>query len=200
MLLIKKYSYLILFFGLFAACSSDDDSDLNNDHPGGDDDVSETTFDISSSDREFGNAYLNLEKTEGGVDYYRLQILPPGVSFDSESAVFTGGSTGDYLSFDFKVSSSEEFLVSGDYTVGYQFDAFTVEGVAYSNVEIDLSSSDADPMVLTPEGSEGISLTIDENSFSMDVDIMAIETSNSGVEDVPITGTYSSSYEFIVFD
>lgn len=194
---MKFLAYLSLVLFLFTtSCSSDDDAAIENEDPN-DNGEEELIFDFESSDRSFGNAYISLEDNQSGVDFYRLQIVPPGVTFDSSSGVFSGGSTGDYVSFDFKVPESEAFLSSGDYEINYQASAYTVEGVLYENVTINLDGADAIPMVLTVPDSEGINLQIDESSFTISVDAMAMKASASGTEDVEVKGVYSSDYEFI---
>lgn len=190
---------LLLIFSLFVwACSSDDDSANGLDDPGNGEEFS---FDIGAEERNFGNSYVTYEVNQTGVDFYRLHILPPGATFDSSSGVFTGGSTGDYLTFDFKVDESEEFLTSGSYEVGYGAFSMTVEGYFLDDVTVDLDGPTDIPMVFVPEGSDGVVLEIDDSSFSVEVDVMAVQASGMGeLNDVEIFGNYSSSYQFIELD
>ncbi|MGM0636276.1 MAG: hypothetical protein ACQESK_09440 [Bacteroidota bacterium] len=194
-----KVTSLVLLMLSFSACSSDDDNNIDDDANNGNNIDSE--FNIGSSERNYGNAYITYEDNQNGVDYYRLQIVPPGVTFDSSSEVFTGGSTGDYLSFDFKVPESEEFLVSGEYEVNFSPNPFTVEGFVAHNVTLNLGGASGVPMVILPEESEDIILEIDDNGFSLEIDAIAMQAVEGGepgeTNEVSIFGNYSANFEFI---
>lgn len=195
---LKVLSYLLCLSILLFACSSDDDTPSEVDDPSNNEELS---FDIGSSDRSFGNSYVTYEGSQTGVDFYRLHILPPGATFDSSSGVFTGGSTGDYLTLDFKVPENEDFLISGDYAVGYQVAPFTVEGIFYSDVTVNLEAVEEAPTLFVPEGSEDVMLEIDEDNFTIVLDVMGAQASGIGeINDVEIFGNYSSSYQFIDLD
>ncbi|GEM_PF-2659305 len=198
---MKNLKLLCLFINfslIFSSCSNDDDSPSEVDDPGNDE---ELTFDLSSPDRNFGNAYVTYEGNQTDVDFYRLHILPPGATFDSSTGVIAGGSTGDYLTFDFKVADTESFLISGDYEVGYGAFPMTVEGILYEDVTIDLDGPTDIPTLFVPEESEGVILEINDTSFTVDVEVMGAQASVVGeVNDVEIIGSYSSDYEFIELD
>jgi len=195
---LKLFSLFVSLSLFLLSCSSDDDSSNEPDDPGNGEEFS---FDIGSSERSFGNSYITYEGNQSGVDFYRLHILPPGATFDSSSGVFTGGSTGDYLTLDFKVPENEDFLISGDYAVNYQASPFTVEGIFYSNVTVSLEAVEEAPTLFVPEGSEDLVLEIDETNFSIQLDVMAVQAAGiNELNDVEIYGNYSSNYEFIDLD
>jgi len=193
-----KLLCILISLSLFqTSCSSDDD--LNQREDSGNEE--ELSFDIGSSERSFGNAYVTFEGNQTDVDFYRLHVLPPGATFDSSSGVFTGGSTGDYLTLDFKVSESEDFLINGDYELAYGTFPLTVEGVFYNDVTIDLSGTNDIPVIFLPEDSDDVSLEIDSNNFSIDLDLTGAQASGTGsMNNVEVFGSYSSSYEFIELD
>ncbi|MFN2261666.1 MAG: hypothetical protein ABR595_06335 [Psychroflexus sp.] len=197
-----KNVFLIFSFIALVACSSDDDSasDDNGNGNGNGNGDGEFVFDFDA-DNEFGNAYISDEGTDSGITKYRLQIVPPGVTFDESSAVFTGGSQGDYVSFDFKVDSSEDFLVSGNYEFDFQTIPGTVDGVLFKDVTVQMGGADGNAIVVDTQDGNEIQLDITESQVSFTIEATALEASGGGSsEEWEVTGSYTTDYEVVSFE